>query len=100
MVTIAALVCDRASRARLRGAVRDQADISFCTTVPELVSAVADGAATAVVTEWRDATGSTVDEAIRLHGPLERFLAQDKDEAASLEEAFSKLAAILRGEAA
>ena len=65
MVTIAALVCDRASRARLRGAVRGQADVSFCMTVPELVSAVADGAATAVVTEWRDETGSTVDEAIR-----------------------------------
>jgi flagellum-specific ATP synthase len=49
---------------------------------------------------YRAGSDATVDEAIRLHGPLERFLAQDKDEAASLEEAFSKLAAILRGEAA
>jgi AraC-like DNA-binding protein len=65
MVTIAALVCDRASRARLRSAIRGQADVAFCDTVPQLVSAVADGAATAVVTEWRDATGSRLDAAVR-----------------------------------
>jgi AraC-like DNA-binding protein len=65
MVTIAALVCDRASRARLRGAMQGQADLAFCDSVPELVSAVADGAATAVVTEWRDARGSTLDAAVR-----------------------------------
>lgn len=65
MVTIAALVCDRASRARLKGAVRGHADVAFCETVPELVSAVADGAASAVVTEWRDAMGATVDQAVR-----------------------------------
>lgn len=65
MVTIAALVCDRASRARLRSAMRGQADVAFCDTVPELVSAVADGAATAVVTEWRDVSGSRLDAAVR-----------------------------------
>jgi AraC-like DNA-binding protein len=65
VVTIAALVCDRAARARLRGAVRDQAGLAFCETVSELIAAVADGAAAAVVTEWRDATGETVDKAIR-----------------------------------
>jgi AraC-like DNA-binding protein len=65
MVTIAALVCDRASRARLRSAIRGQADVAFCETVPELISAVADGAATAVVTEWRDASGSRLDAAVR-----------------------------------
>jgi AraC-like DNA-binding protein len=65
VVTIAAMVCDRASRARLQWAVRGQAELSFCDTVPELVSAVADGTATTVVTEWRDAKGATIDEAVR-----------------------------------
>jgi AraC-like DNA-binding protein len=65
VVTIAALVCDRASRTRLQGAVRGQAEFSFCNTVPELISAVVDGAATAVVTEWRDAVGCTLEDAVR-----------------------------------
>ena len=66
METIAALVCDRASRARLRSAMRKvRPTWAFCDTVPELVSAVADGAATAVVTEWRDVSGSRLDAAVR-----------------------------------
>jgi AraC-like DNA-binding protein len=65
VVTIAALVSDRASRARLQGAVRGQATLAFCSSVLELVSAVADGVATTVVTEWRDAGGRSVDKAVR-----------------------------------
>ncbi len=65
MVTIAILVCDRAARARLRGALRGEGTLAFCDTADQLLSAVADGAATAVVTEWRDASGQTVDGAVR-----------------------------------
>jgi len=65
VVTIAALVSDRGSRARLQGAVRGQAKLAFCDSVPELISAVADGVATTVVTEWREPDGSSVDEAVR-----------------------------------
>jgi flagellum-specific ATP synthase len=36
-----------------------------------------------------------VDEAIRLHGPLEQFLAQNKDEATSLEQGYQRLEQIL-----
>ena len=65
MLTIAALVCDQGSRARLQTAVRGQAQLTFCRTVSELVSAVADGTATTVVTEWRDTNGCRVDDALR-----------------------------------
>ena len=36
-----------------------------------------------------------VDEAIRLHKPLEAFLSQDKDEVTSLEATFQRLSDIL-----
>jgi len=65
VVTIAALVCDRTAQARLRKAVSGQAQLAFCATMGDVLSAVADGAAAAVVTEWHDATGATVDPAVR-----------------------------------
>jgi len=38
-----------------------------------------------------------VDEAIRLHGPLEAFLAQAKDEATEIGEGYRRLHKILTG---
>ena len=43
----------------------------------------------------RDHCGRAVDEAIRLHPPLEAFLGQAKDEATSLNEGYQRLAGIL-----
>jgi AraC-like DNA-binding protein len=65
VVTIAVLVHDSTARARLRGAVRGYAKLTFCEDAAELASTVADGAATAVVTEWRDDSGTTIESAIR-----------------------------------
>jgi AraC-like DNA-binding protein len=65
VITIAALVHDSAARARLRGAVRSYAKLAFCDDPQELASAVADGAATAIITEWRDGNGGTVESAVR-----------------------------------
>jgi flagellum-specific ATP synthase len=36
-----------------------------------------------------------VDEAIRLHGPLEEFLAQNKEDSTSLEQGYQRLEQIL-----
>jgi flagellum-specific ATP synthase len=47
---------------------------------------------------YRAGSDATVDRAIRLNGALEAFLGQDKDEATRLDEGFSRLGAILRGE--
>jgi flagellum-specific ATP synthase len=44
---------------------------------------------------YRPGSSAEVDEAIRLHGPLEGFLAQQKDEASSLGEGYRRLAEIL-----
>jgi len=44
---------------------------------------------------YRPGSSAEVDEAIRLHGPLEDFLRQGKDEASSLREGYQRLAAIL-----
>ncbi len=44
---------------------------------------------------YRTGTSADVDEAIRLHRPLEAFLAQGKEEATSLAEGYRRLAEIL-----
>jgi len=44
---------------------------------------------------YRAGSSAEVDEAIRLHGPLEAFLAQDKAEATSLEQGYQRLEQIL-----
>src|SRR5437016_12092123 len=44
---------------------------------------------------YRPGSSAEVDEAIRLHQPLERFLAQDKDDATSLAQGYRSLAQIL-----
>jgi flagellum-specific ATP synthase len=46
---------------------------------------------------YRAGSSAEVDEAIRLHEPLERFLAQGKEEATSLGEGYRRLEAILGG---
>jgi flagellum-specific ATP synthase len=49
---------------------------------------------------YRAGADPQVDRAIRLNGALEAFLAQDKDEATSLDDGFARLQAILEGAAA
>jgi flagellum-specific ATP synthase len=44
---------------------------------------------------YRPGSSAEVDEAIRLHGPLEAFLAQGKDEATGLLEGYQRLEQIL-----
>ena len=44
---------------------------------------------------YRPGSSAEVDEAIRLHGPLEAFLGQRKDEATTLAEGYQQLASIL-----
>jgi flagellum-specific ATP synthase len=66
----------------------------------ELLSAYANMEELIRIGAYRAGSDAMVDEAIRLNGPLEKFLAQDKDEASSLDEAFGRLGAILNGEAA
>ncbi len=44
---------------------------------------------------YRAGTSPEVDEAIRLHKPLEAFLAQGKEEATSLAEGYQRLAQIM-----
>jgi len=49
---------------------------------------------------YRAGSSAEVDEAIGLHQPLEQFLSQDKDEAATLVEGYQRLAQILGAEGA
>jgi flagellum-specific ATP synthase len=44
---------------------------------------------------YRPGSSAEVDEAIRLHGPLEEFLAQNKDDSTSLEQGYQRLEEIL-----
>ena len=44
---------------------------------------------------YRPGTSAEVDEAIRLHEPLEKFLGQWKDEVTSLQEGYRRLDTIL-----
>ena len=44
---------------------------------------------------YRPGTSEEVDEAIRLHLPLEAFLGQNKDESSTLAEGYHQLAEIL-----
>ena len=46
---------------------------------------------------YRAGTSPEVDEAIRLHDPLEAFLAQSKEEATTLSEGYQRLEQILAG---
>jgi flagellum-specific ATP synthase len=46
---------------------------------------------------YRTGSSADVDEAIRLHRPLEQFLAQSKEEATGLREGYERLEQILTG---
>ena len=66
----------------------------------ELLSAYANMEELIRIGAYRAGSDAQVDQAIRLNPALERFLGQDKDEATSLDDSFSRLDAILRGDAA
>ena len=65
-----------------------------------LLAAYADMEELIRIGAYRAGSDAQVDNAIRLNPALERFLTQDKDEATSLDDSFTRLDAILRGEAA
>jgi flagellum-specific ATP synthase len=44
---------------------------------------------------YRAGSSAEVDEAIRLHGPLEQFLAQVREDCTSLADGYQRLATIL-----
>ena len=46
---------------------------------------------------YRAGSSAEVDEAIALHGPLEAFLRQAKDEVSTLGEGYARLERILKG---
>ncbi len=64
-MNIAALISDQTVRARLREASGSYAGLTFYDSAAELVAAIADGAASIVVAEWRDASGTAIETAIR-----------------------------------
>ena len=66
----------------------------------ELLSAYSNMEELIRIGAYRAGSDAKVDAAIHLNPALERFLGQDKDEATSLDDSFSRLDAILRGEAA
>ena len=65
VVTIAALIDDRMVRARFTEASTEYGTVTFYETAAQLIAAVADGVASIVVAEWRDASGAVVEAAIR-----------------------------------
>jgi AraC-like DNA-binding protein len=65
MVTIAALIGDRAARARIEAASHGFAVVRFYDTPDQLAAAVADRAASVVVADWRDSSGATIEPLVR-----------------------------------
>ena len=60
-----------------------------------LLSAYADMEELIRIGAYKAGADAEIDEAIRLHGPLEDFLKQNRDERYSLEESFARLAGVL-----
>jgi hypothetical protein len=65
VVTIAALIGDRAARERIEAASRGRATVLFYDTPEQLAGAVADRDASVVVADWRDASGATIESTVR-----------------------------------
>ena len=81
------------SRAMPRAA--DQAYLPMLARARQVIATYADMEELIRLGAYRAGTSSEVDEAIRLHKPLEAFLAQGKEEATSLAEGYRRLAEIV-----
>jgi flagellum-specific ATP synthase len=76
------------------------ADQTFLPTIArarQTMSTYADMEELIRLGAYRAGSSAEVDEAIRLHGPLEDFLRQGKEEATTLAEGYRRLALILAG---
>jgi flagellum-specific ATP synthase len=73
----------------------DQAYLPVLTRARQVMAIYADMEELFRLGAYRTGTSPEVDEAIRLHKPLEAFLAQGKEEATSLAEGYRRLAEIV-----
>jgi flagellum-specific ATP synthase len=73
----------------------DQAFLPVLTRARQVMATYTDMEELIRLGAYRSGTSAEVDEAIRLHRPLEDFLAQAKDEATSLQEGYQRLEQIL-----
>jgi flagellum-specific ATP synthase len=69
--------------------------LSFVNQAKQVMATYADMEELIRLGAYRPGSSAEVDEAIRLHGPLEAFLGQAKDEATGLLEGYQRLAEIL-----
>jgi flagellum-specific ATP synthase len=75
----------------------DQAYLPIINRARQVMATYADMEELIRLGAYRPGSSAEVDEAIRLHGPLEAFLAQGKEEATSLKQAYQNLEQILGG---
>jgi len=75
----------------------DQAYLPTLTRARQIMATYADMEELIRLGAYRAGTSAEVDKAIRLHGPLEAFLSQGKEEATSLAEGYRRLAEIIGG---
>ncbi len=73
----------------------DPAYLPVLTRAKQVMATYADMEELIRLGAYRPGTSEEVDEAIRLHPPLEAFLGQTKDEASTLAEGYQRLAEIL-----
>ena len=73
----------------------DPAFLPLITRAKQVMATYADMEELIRLGAYRPGSSTEVDEAIRLHPPLEEFLGQRKDEATTLPEGYQRLAAIL-----
>ena len=75
----------------------DPAYLPTLTRARQVMATYADMEELIRLGAYRAGSSPEVDEAIRLHQPIEDFLAQGKEEATSLAEGYSRLAQIVAG---
>ncbi len=75
----------------------DQAYLPVINRARQVMATYADMEELIRLGAYRPGSSAEVDEAIRLHGPLEAFLAQGKEEATSSKQAYQTLEQILTG---
>ena len=75
----------------------DPAYLPVLTRARQVMATYADMEELIRLGAYRAGTSPEVDEAIRLHKPLEAFLAQGKEEATSLADGYRRLAQIMAG---
>jgi flagellum-specific ATP synthase len=73
----------------------DPAFLPVITRAKQVMATYADMEELIRLGAYRPGSSADVDEAIRLHRPLEEFLGQRKDEATTLAEGYPRLASIL-----